>query len=137
MAHALGRLILVPIAFVIAAVISILIVVSLGLERLTQAATVTPMIEQLGDLLAGGALLTSGLTLIPALAVAIIGEVARIRSWLYYLAGGGLSLAVLPLMGVLERGEAVSLSNGALWQVLASAGFAGGLVYWLIAGRTA
>jgi hypothetical protein len=31
----------------------------------------------------------------------------------------------------------MSVPPAALWQVLATAGFAGGIVYWLIAGRTA
>jgi hypothetical protein len=135
--HALGRLILVPLGFVVAAMVSIFIVVTLGLERLTHASTAVPILEWAAGVMAAGITLTSGLTLIPALAVVTVGEVARIRSWLYYLAGGGLSLALLPLMGLLERGQAASLSDGALWQVLATAGFAGGLVYWLIAGRTA
>lgn len=137
MAHMIGRLILVPLGFVLAAASALVIAVSIGLERLTQASASLPIIEWMAAIVTGGFSLTSGLTLIPALAVIVVGEVARIRSWLYYLVGGGLSLALLPFMGVLESGSVEALSAGALWQVLATAGFAGGLVYWVIAGRSA
>jgi hypothetical protein len=36
-----------------------------------------------------------------------------------------------------SRSGALALPPAAVWQVLATAGFAGGFVYWLIAGRNA
>ena len=37
-------------------------------------------------------------TLLPALLLVIVGEVARIRSAIYYVVGGGVALAVVPLL---------------------------------------
>jgi hypothetical protein len=84
----------------------------------------------------GGALIAA-LTLLPAFIVVIVGEVARIRSWLYYMVGGGVSLGLLPLLAQAQIPDLAAMPPAALWQVLATAGFAGGIVYWLIAGRTA
>lgn len=80
-----------------------------------------------------------GAILVPALAVMIVGEVARIRSPLFYIGGGGLVMASLPLLlrlGTRLAGPGAAMPTAG-WQVLATAGFAGGLVYWLIAGRKA
>ena len=133
-----GRLIWVPIAALLAGIASGLVLVTLGLERFTQAtrgewqdeATLSNLI----DLVVQGHLLVSGLTLIPALAVVIIGEVARIKSMLYYVVGGGIALVAVPLLARLGD---VSGMSGTVWQVFATAGFAGGLAYWLLAGRSA
>ena len=67
----------------------------------------------------------------------IVGEVARIRSWLYYMIGGGLALAAIPLLARINSSGVGTLSDATVWQVFATAGFAGGLVYWIIAGRNA
>lgn len=136
-----GRLILIPIAVLIAGLIGGLVLVTLGLERITQA---TQGRWQDGDTIGGlyelfiqGQLLVSGLTLIPALAIVIIGEVARIRSMLYYVLGGGLALVAVPLLARYGEAGAISALPTVVWQVFATAGFAGGWIYWLIAGRNA
>lgn len=135
----IGRLIWVPIAFLIAACAAMFVLVTLGLEtfthaihRLDEADTVTAAF----DVAWQGTIIASGATLIPALLVVIIGEVARIRSWLYYLVGGGVSLAIIPLLARVDPGT-MTYSLPALWHVFATAGFAGGFVYWLLAGRNA
>jgi hypothetical protein len=66
-----------------------------------------------------------------------VGEVGRIRSSLYYVIGGGVALATVPLMARLGQPLTVLDLSPVVWQVLATAGFAGGFVYWLIAGRNA
>ena len=136
-----GRLILIPVAVLLAALVSILVLVTLGLERLTQDTHVTwndgDMIANLVELVTRGQFLASGLTLVPVLAVVIIGEVARFRSMLYYVLGGGLTLVAVPLLARFGGTGDVSALPTVVWQVLATAGFAGGLVYWLIAGRNA
>ena len=138
---ALGRLILVPTAFVIAACVSVAIVVTLGLEKITHAMHGTEAgpetIEAYSDLAFKGWDLLTSLTIVPVLLIVIVGEVARIRSWLYYMVGGGLALAAMPLVSRLGQSGLESMPPAAVWQVLATAGFAGGLVYWLIAGRRA
>ena len=76
-------------------------------------------------------------TLVPALLLVIVGEVARIRSAVYYIVGGGVALAVVPLLTRMGQPTTVLELSPVVWQVLATAGFAGGFVYWLLAGRTA
>jgi hypothetical protein len=136
-----GRLILIPIAFALAACAAFGVVVSLGLEHVTRAMhSAEPgeetivrgfdLVQQLGAL-------TSGLSILPALLLVIIGEVGRIRSWLYYMLGGGAALASAPFLARLGQNEAMVMPASTVWQVLATAGFAGGLVYWLVAGRNA
>lgn len=133
----IGRIIWVPIAFLLAVSACIFVLVTLGLERVTAAVhdkVATPEgIFDILELMERGVLLATGLTLLPALAVVIIGEVARIRSALFYVAGGGLSMAVVPL---LARAAPDVTSQPIVWQVLATAGFAGGFIYWLLAGRS-
>lgn len=139
--RALGRLILVPVAFLAAGAIATLVAVTLGLERITHALQGKGEgalgIEGLVDLLLEGRLLASGLTLLPALAVVIVGEVARIRSSVFYIVGGGAALAAIPLIARIGEAGGLVLPAAAVWQVLATAGFAGGFVYWLLAGRRA
>lgn len=137
----LGRLIWIPLAFLVSALLAGLVLVSLGLERITQA------VEgrwQDGDSIAGlyalvlqGEMLISGLTLVPALAIVIVGEVARIRSSLYYILGGGLAVAAVPLLTRFTDAGGLQMPAAPVWQVLATAGFAGGWLYWLLAGRRA
>ena len=76
-------------------------------------------------------------TLVPALLLVIVGEVARIRSAVYYIVGGGVALAVVPLLTRMGQPTTAVELSPVVWQVLATAGFAGGFVYWLLAGRTA
>jgi hypothetical protein len=137
----LGRLILVPLGFVLALLISALVLGTLGLERLTHTIYRRDVViddwfktVQLAQDTVG---LLSTITLVPALALVIIGEVARIRSSLYYILGGGLVLAAWPFMSRFAKmpGDPTQLAD--LWTVFATAGFAGGFIYWLIAGRNA
>lgn len=137
----LGRLILIPIAFVLAACVALAIVVTLGLEKITHATQGTDggldTIEAYTNLAFKGWDLLTGLTIVPVLAVIIIGEVARIRSWVYYMVGGGAALAAMPLITHLGQATIENAPPAAVWQVLATAGFAGGYIYWLVAGRRA
>jgi len=114
---------------------------TLGLERITGALqgnrSGDDVIVAMFDLTQQGLLLASGLTLIPALVVVIVGEIARIRSAIYYVAGGGLALAAMPMLARMTESGNVVIPETTVWQVFATAGFAGGFVYWLIAGRNA
>lgn len=134
-----GRLIWIPIAFLIAAAAALFVLVTLGLETVTHAIhnlDGSDTISAAFDVAWQGTIIASGATLIPALLVVIVGEVARIRSWLYYLVGGGLALAIIPLLARIDPGT-MTYALPALWHVFATAGFAGGFVYWLLAGRNA
>jgi hypothetical protein len=139
--RAIGRLIMVPLGFLLGTGVALAVLVSLGLERVTHAIHAREidtydwgMLIELGGQFGA---IASAATIVPALLLVIIGEVGRIRSSVYYILGGGAALSVLPLLaraGSLQD----SLSGlGTIWQVFATAGFAGGFVYWLVAGRNA
>jgi hypothetical protein len=136
-----GRFIVIPIALLIAALVSGFVLFTLGLERITGALqgnrSGDDVIVAMFDLTQQGLLLATGLTLIPALVVVIVGEIARIRSAIYYVAGGGLALAAMPMLARMTESGNVVIPETTVWQVFATAGFAGGFVYWLIAGRNA
>lgn len=136
----IGRLILVPIAFLLAVVATAFVLFTLGLEQITHwihGREGPELIEASLDMLWQAAFIITGATILPALALVIVGEVANIRSWLYYVLGGGAAMAAIPFMArldpVLESGATVA----SIWPVFATAGFAGGFVYWLVAGRSA
>lgn len=139
--RAIGRIILLPIAFVLAALVTLFVIFSLGQERVVQGMTGRgPDEATIGaavDLLGLAWSLASVQTLLPALLLVIVGEVARIRGALYYVIGGGAALAVVPLLARLGQPATVLAVSPVVWQVLATAGFAGGFVYWLLAGRNA
>ncbi len=136
-----GRFIVIPIALLIAALVSGFVLFTLGLERITGALqgnrSGDDVIVAMFDLTQQGLLLATGLTLIPALVVVIVGEIARIRSAIYYVAAGGLALAAMPMLARMTESGNVVIPETTVWQVFATAGFAGGFVYWLIAGRNA
>jgi hypothetical protein len=141
MLRALGRIILLPIAFVLAALAAVYTVISLGQERVVQALSAHgPEDVPVGavvDMIGLAARFASVYTLVPALLVVIVGEVGRIRSSIYYIIGGGVALAVVPLLTRMGQPMTVLELSPAVWQVLAVAGFTGGFVYWLLAGRNA
>ncbi len=137
----LGRLIMVPFGFLLGLAAALTLLFWLGFERATLAMHGGDVdLTRAGDLvgLFQGVLgLASVATIVPALLVVVVGEVARIRSATYYVLGGGVALAALPLLArVGTLGKDLS-QIGLNWQVFATAGFTGGLVYWLVAGRRA
>jgi len=141
MLRTVGRLIWVPIAFVLSALVSLFAIASLAHERIVQAmvgrgpdqASIDTAFALFGFTLQ----LFSVYTLLPALLLVVVGEVARLRSALYYVIGGGASLAAVPLLTRLQQPASALDISEVVWQVLATAGFAGGFVYWLLAGRKA
>ena len=141
-ARALGRLLLVPLALLLGVLAAAAVLVTLGLEVTTHALSAGPddsaRLDILMDLGFNALTIAAASSILPALLLAIVGEIARVRSALYYVAAGGISLALLPLVTRLgmDHGSIADVPTQA-WTVLATAGFAGGLVYWLIAGRTA
>jgi hypothetical protein len=141
MGRAIGRIIMVPLAFILAALVTLFVIVSLGQERIVQAMTGRgPDEATMGaafDLLGLALALFTVQTLLPALLLVVVGEVARIRGAMYYVIGGGVALALVPLLARLGNPATVLGLAPAVWQVLATAGFAGGFVYWLLAGRNA
>jgi hypothetical protein len=142
----IGRLVWVPIAFVISAAGTVFFLVMIAKERIIEAAAGrgpdSASVLAIIDLMRQGQLLLSAMTIVPALIVVIVGEVARIRSVLFYIVGGGLAMAAVPLLARYGQAAAgASLQSlmppTLVWQVFATAGFLGGWVYWLLAGRNA
>lgn len=135
---AIGRFTAVTFAALAGAAAAVFIVVRLGLERATHALhnDADPVITVI-DWLRHAVHLPLLTTLLLALGVIVTGEVARIRSALFYIAGGGLAVAAGPLLIEAQKGASVTQLPAFIWQVFATAGFVGGAVYWLLAGRRA
>ena len=137
----IGRIIVVAFAFFLATMAAGFVLFTLGLERVTgelhrlgsDGDTVTASLSMLDQ----GLALVASVSIIPALLVIFVGEIVRIRSVIYYVAGGGAALAAVPLLARVQQSGAFAMPEHTVWQVFATAGFAGGLVYWLIAGRNA
>ena len=85
-----------------------------------------------------GAAIIGAVAMLPALLVIALAEGLALRSILVYaVLGGALALALtygLDFAGYIETPDS-HLARG--HEVLAASGIAGGLVYWLIAGRRA
>ncbi len=77
------------------------------------------------------------LTLLPALAAVAVAEAAKIRSILYYVIAGGAAAALMPLIAAITEAGTSPAYSGQYFAIIATAGFTGGFVYWLIAGRNA
>lgn len=138
MFSALGRIVAVTLSFLVASIFAGFIAFRLGLERMTHAlhtdddaaVTVVTWIWQ-------GLSLSFATTLLLALGVVVTGEVARIRSGLFYIVGGGAAVAAAPLLIEVQRQGGAANLPAFIWQVFATAGFAGGALYWMLAGRKA
>jgi len=85
-----------------------------------------------------GAAIIGGVAMLPTLIVIVLAEGFALRSVVLYAAlGGALALALfygLDFAGYVGTPDSFMARER---QVLAAAGIAGGLVYWLFAGRTA
>lgn len=140
----IGRAIGIVFAFGLSALLTLVVLLAVGsyqtAQQLDQGPPIDPQLDEIlryVDLFFGGASFVVAvapiLTLLPALLIVIIGEVARIRSALFYVAGGGLAAVALPVLA----STAGTSFNPQMLAVFATAGFAGGLCYWLLAGRRA
>jgi hypothetical protein len=118
---------LIPIGYILA-VIAATVVLLVGS---TGGAPLDPAERFVYSLI--GAIFVGGFSVLPMGVAIIASEVWRWRSiFIWLLIGGGLGLAgwLLPSAGQAQRFDAFIA-------VYLAAGFAGGLVYWLIAGRRA
>ena len=76
---------------------------------------------------------------VPPALVALVGETLRRRGLVWYGAGCGLLTAALPWLvrGAVRPGGAALAAEARVTAILFLAGAGAGLVYWLIAGRSA
>lgn len=129
------------IAFVVSAAISVMVLFMLvstwAGSVLREMAPGDPVIDAGAELI-GGALafiaVFPALTSLPGFIAVVAGELLHIRSWIYYVLAGGAALAVIPFMA---GGADAGPPAAAYTSLFAAAGFAGGFVYWLLAGRRA
>jgi hypothetical protein len=141
-ARALGRLIVVPLGLLMGVITAAAILVTLGLELTTHTLSASPddaaRLEVLLDMGFGFLWIAAASSILPALLLAVIGEIAHIRSALYYIVAGGISVALFPFVFGLGAPDAsIAAIPTRAWAVLATAGFAAGFVYWIVAGRRA
>jgi hypothetical protein len=100
------RLLWAATAFCIAAGVALIVLYLLGAwwvgNELRAAAPNEPALHHGGAPFFGIVLfastVTPALTALPAIGAALVGEILRIRSWIYYLLAGGASLAAIPLL---------------------------------------
>ena len=131
---------MVPLAFLLGTVAAMFVLFTLGMEKITHALAgraIEADASQIFEFMRQASALASAATIVPAILLVIVGEVGRIRSSAYYILGGGAALCALPLMAMAGSLSSDLSPLGTLWTVFATAGFAGGFVYWLLAGRNA
>jgi hypothetical protein len=139
MGRLIGRLIVVPIGFILAGITAAIVVIFIAQEKLSVAMRDVGGEQVLGfiePLLKLAVSLFSVQTLLLPLLLIIAGEVARIRHVAYYVVGIGAAFALIPVMAKFGAEDGIG-SLTAIWPIFATAGFAGGLMYWLVAGRRA
>ena len=130
------RMAWVAIAFCIAALGSLAVLFALGGiwagDELRAAVPDDPLVRDgapIFGMLLFARTVGPALTALPAVIAVVAGEVMRVRTWMYYVLAGGLSLAAIPILAAPEASHAMT--------IFATAGFAGGLLYWLLAGARA
>jgi hypothetical protein len=141
---AVFRMVWVVVAFFIAAAAALAVLFALGAvwvgDELRAAAPDDPLLKDGAPIF--GMVLFAGtvgpaLTALPALIAVVAGEVLSIRSWMYYVLAGGASLAAIPILAAPSSADVGAIVGGHAMTVFAAAGFAGGFIYWLLAGARA
>jgi len=138
------RMLWVVVAFCLAVAVALAVLFALGAmwtgDALRAAAPNDPLLRDgapiFGMVLFAGTV-TPALNALPALIGVVAGEVLRIRSWMYYVLAGGASLAAIPILAAPDPADLPRIIASPYMTIFAAAGFAGGFVYWLLAGARA
>ncbi|MBK5196808.1 MAG: hypothetical protein JJE37_00800 [Methyloceanibacter sp.] len=141
----LFRILWVVVAFFLAALAAIIVLFALGAiwagDEIRAADPNHPMVRHGGQAALGfvvfAGTVAPALNALPALLAVIVGEILRIRSWMYYVLAGGASLAAVPLLIAPTPADLPSILASQYLTIFAAAGFAGGFIYWLLAGARA
>lgn len=134
-----GRLLVVIIGFIISIFVGGSALIGLAGYYVTKLANnqdVTSLAQFFDNAVSLLGAFMAPVTLLPAMLVILVGELAGIRALLYYIVAGGAAAVVMPLVSATQDGLGEAYS-GAYFGMVATAGFAGGLAYWLLAGRRA
>jgi hypothetical protein len=136
----IGRLFVIAFGFLAACLVAGMIIV---------AAIMFPEFSDLGsgpvdqgaiDVILGfGFIFISGFALLPALIIALITEAFSIRSALAYAVGGAL-VGLACYLGLVPFDPETLHFEGIVrrhLEIMTGAGIVAGLVYWMVAGRTA
>ena len=138
------RMLWVVVAFCLAVAVALAVLFALGAmwtgDALRAAAPNDPLLRDgapiFGIVLFAGTV-TPALNALPALIGVVAGEVLRIRSWMYYVLAGGAALAAIPILAAPDPADLPRIIASPYMTIFAAAGFAGGFVYWLLAGARA
>jgi hypothetical protein len=136
----IGRLFVILFGFLAACLVAGMIVVGAVLFPEFGDLATDPIDPNALNIVFGiGFIFISGFALLPALLVAAITEAFYIRGALTYAVGGGLVglacyLSLIPFDPETLRFDGIVRRH---LEIMTGAGIVAGLVYWLIAGRTA
>ena len=138
------RMLWVVVAFCLAVAVALAVLFALGAmwtgDELRAAAPNDPLLRDgapiFGMVLFAGTV-APALNALPALIGVVAGEVLRIRSWMYYVLAGGAALASIPILAAPQSADLLAIIASHYMTVFAAAGFAGGFIYWLLAGARA
>jgi hypothetical protein len=136
----IGRLFVIFLGFLFACLAAgIIVVVAILFPEFSDLGA-GPVDEGAFDIVLGfGFIFISGFALLPAFIIAVITEAFSIRGALAYAIGGGLVglacyLGLVPFDPETFRFEGIVRRH---LEIMTGAGIVAGIVYWLIAGRTA
>jgi hypothetical protein len=136
----IGRLFVILFAFLFACLAAGMIVVGAVLYPEFSDLSTGPIDQSAINVLLGfGFIFISGFALLPALIVVLITEAFYVRGVLTYAVGGALVGAACYL-GLIPFDPATLQFDGIVrrhLEIMTGAGIVAGLVYWMIAGRTA
>jgi len=136
----IGRLFVIFLGFVFACLAAGIIVVGAILFPEFSDLGAGPVDEGAFDIVLGfGFIFISGFALLPAFIIAVITEAFSIRSLLAYAIGGGL-VGLACYLGLVPFDPETLHFEGIVrrhLEIMTGAGIVGGMVYWMIAGRTA
>jgi hypothetical protein len=136
----IGRLFVILFAFLFACLAAGMIVVGAVLYPEFSDLSTGPIDQSAINVVLGfGFIFISGFALLPALIVVLITEAFYVRGVLTYAVGGALVGAACYL-GLIPFDPATLQFDGIVrrhLEIMTGAGIVAGLVYWMIAGRTA
>lgn len=136
----IGRLFLIAFGFLAACLVAGMIVVAAVLFPEFSDIGIGPLDQNVIQIMIGfGFIFISGFALLPAAIIALITEAFSIRSVLAYAIGGALVgaacyLSLVPFDTETWRFDGIVRRH---MEIMTGAGIVAGLMYWVIAGRTA